>query len=399
MVLVVVMMTTAISGWFASYAITQRFEYYLTQEESAREDLLRRSSAQARLPQNSQYQQDVFLSTLNRYYATIYQDGVDTMLTSRPVYLYNNREEQQAFLSSVNQALGLAVFITGSAALLLILVLAHPLLYTIEALTRAARRVADGHLSQRVNVRSRDELGMLAISFNDMADSLAHAERLRRNMVSDIAHELRTPLSNIQGYMEGLRDQVVKPDPEVFDSLNKEAKLLTRLVNDLQELALAEAGQLYLSCQPICLKDVVRRAVSTIRPQADERGIQLSALLPETPLEVNGDADRIGQILRNLLKNALIYTPDDGHIEVKVESHKTHATVLVCDSGVGIAPEHLPYIFERFYRADRSRSRATGGAGLGLAIVKQLVEAHGGKVWVESILGSGSTFAFTLPIE
>jgi signal transduction histidine kinase len=307
-------------------------------------------------------------------------------------------DEYQEFVQAVNKALALAIIIAGSIAIALILILLHPTLRLIEALTNAAKRMMDGDLSQRVRVRSRDEIGQLGNSFNEMADSLERVERLRRNMVSDVAHELRTPLSSIRGYMEGLRDDVITPTTQLFEALHEETELLTRLVNDLQDLALAEAGQLKLNCAPTAIRDVMSRAVSAMRPSANEKAITLVADVIGNPPPVYVDADRADQMIRNLLKNAIAYTPEGGAVTLTIHTDGDVVAVRVTDTGPGIELQHLPFVFERFYRSDFSRSRATGGAGLGLAIVKQLAEAHGGAVGVDSTVGLGSTFTFTLPI-
>ena len=306
---------------------------------------------------------------------------------------------EEVFLGSVNRWLLLAVVAAGLAAVLLTLALSRRILRPIEALTVAARRMEKGDLSQRVAVQSKDEIGQLAHAFNAMADGLARLEQLRRNMVTDVAHELRTPLSNIRGYLEAVRDGVATPSPVLMDSLYEEAMLLNRLVDDLQELALAEAGQLKLVRQPVALAEVVAKVVSGFQPQLADKGLTVQTDLPADLPLVDADADRVGQILRNLLTNAVNYTPPGGQISVAAKLAGADVEVSVRDTGIGIAPEHLPYIFERLYRADKSRARATGGAGLGLAIVKQLVEAHGGRVWAESTPGSGATFAFTLPVS
>ncbi|MBC8447468.1 MAG: HAMP domain-containing protein [Chloroflexi bacterium] len=318
--------------------------------------------------------------------------------------------QREAFLAGINRALLLAAVVAGLAALLLTAGLSRRILKPVETLTTAARRMEKGDLSQRVEVQSNDEIGELARAFNAMADGLTRLEGLRRNMVTDVAHDLRTPLSNIRGYLEALQDGVVEPKPEVIDSLYEEAMLLNRLVDDLQELALAEAGQLRLDRQPAAPADLVNRATDAARAQAAAEGIALQADLSEDLPLVNVDSQRIGQVLGNLLSNALTHTPSGGEIVIAARrclepsrrvvegARETQVAVSVSDTGEGIAPEHLPYIFERFYRADRSRSRATGGTGLGLAIARQLVEAHGGRIEVESEVGRGTQFTFTLPV-
>ena len=307
-------------------------------------------------------------------------------------------DDHEAFVEAVNRSLGLAILIAGSVAIALILILLHPTLRLIEALTNAARHMMLGDLTQRVTVRSRDEIGQLGDSFNEMADSLERIERLRRNMVSDVAHELRTPLSSIRGYMEGLRDEVITPTTQLFEALHEETELLTRLVNDLQDLALAEAGQLKLNCKPESIQDITQRAVSAMMPSANEKAITLIADTIGDPPLVYVDSDRADQMIRNLLKNAIAYTLDGGAVTLTINADGNRVVIRVTDTGPGIELQHLPYVFERFYRSDFSRSRRTGGAGLGLAIVKQLAEAHGGSVGVDSTVGLGSTFMIALPI-
>lgn len=304
---------------------------------------------------------------------------------------------EQGFIKSVNISLLLAVAAAGLAALLLTLFLSRRILRPVEALTAAAHKMEGGDLSQRVKVHGKDEIGQLAHAFNAMADGLTRQEKLRRSMVGDIAHELRTPLSNIRGYLEAMRDGVILPELSTIASLHDEALTLARMVDELQELTLAEAGQLKLNSQPIELAEVVSRAVSLCELQAGSKGLNLATTLPADLPPLCADAERIEQVLRNLLNNAINHT-SAGEIRIAACQRGNEVEIRVSDTGCGIDPAHLPYVFERFYRADPSRARATGGAGLGLAIVKQLVEAHGGKVAVQSEPGQGTTFSFTLPL-
>lgn len=303
-----------------------------------------------------------------------------------------------SFLAAVNHFVLIGALMAGAIAGLVTLVLSQRIVRPIERLTAAARRMERGDLTGRVSVRSDDEIGQLASAFNAMADGLARLEQLRRKMVGDVAHELRTPLTNIRGYLEAARDGLVTPDTALVDNLYEEVMLLNRLVDDLQELALVEAGQLPLECRPVDVGEVARLATEAIRPQAEARGLELSLDLPSNLPPVAADPHRIGQVLRNLLNNALEFTPDGGQVTLTARLDGTWVCLEVGDNGPGIAPEQLPFVFERFYRADPSRARATGGAGLGLAIVKQLVEAHGGRVWVKSTPGTGAWFGFTLPV-
>lgn len=249
-----------------------------------------------------------------------------------------------------------------------------------------------------MDISSWDEVGDLSRAFNAMADGLARLEELRRNMVTDVAHELRTPLTNIRGYLQALRDGIVEPEKHVIDVLYDETMFLSNLVDDLQVLSLAAAGQLNLARHPAALIDLVNRAVGLFRSRAVEKKVTLQADLPERLPLVDVDTRRVGQVLRNLLENALNHTPPDGRVGVSAVASKSWVEVTVRDTGAGIAAEDLPFVFERFYRADKSRSRVTGGAGVSLAIVKQLVEAHGGQIVVESEVGQGTRFTFTLPV-
>ena len=305
---------------------------------------------------------------------------------------------EQSFLGSVKSSFWEALLLAGVVALLLALLFSYQILKPIRALTEVANRMEKGDLSQRVKTRAKDEIGKLAHAFNTMADSLARSEQLRRNMVSDVAHELRTPLTNIRGYLEALQDRVVQPTQEIIASLYEESLLLSRLVADLQELSLAEAGQLCLICRPLALEEIIVKAVHALQLQAESKQIAIHVDIPPGLPKIEADPERVGQILRNLLSNALTHTPLGGEIFVNAWVDGDEVRVSIQDSGEGIAAEHLPNIFERFYRADASRARATGGTGLGLAIVKQMVQAHGGRVGVESHPEQGACFTFTLPL-
>jgi len=283
-------------------------------------------------------------------------------------------------------------------ALILTFFLSGRISSPIANLARAARQLGRGYLSQRIQFRGTGEVKDLAEAFNSMATDLEHAEQLRRNLVADVAHELRTPLSNIQGYLEAIRDRMMKPSRAVIVSLNEETSLLSRLVDELQELSLAEAGELKLVYQTEDIAKLIEQTVAPWRPRVAAKEISLSLDLPDNLPQVSIDWQRISQVLHNLLENAVTHTPKGGAINVAATTQDDKIEVHVSDTGEGIPAEDLPNIFERFYRVDKSRARATGGSGLGLTIAKRLVEAHGGKIAVESELGKGSSFSFTLPI-
>jgi two-component system OmpR family sensor kinase/two-component system sensor histidine kinase BaeS len=274
----------------------------------------------------------------------------------------------------------------------------------VVKLTDATRAVAHGDLDVRVQGQYPGELGELAVSFNRMTEELARTDELRRNMTADVAHELRTPLSVIRGKLEGVLDGVYPATPAHLEPILEETKLLAHLVEDLRLLALAEAGQLVLEEQSVDVGDLLRDAQVNFGPQADDRGVTLALDLPSDLPQVTADRRRIAQVVGNLLTNALRHTPQGGCVTLSAvqsppldEGDKGWVTVTVSDTGVGIPAEDLPYIFERFWRGEKSRSRAGGGSGLGLAIAKHLVEMHGGSIVVESTPGAGSTFRFTLP--
>ncbi|MCH8224548.1 MAG: HAMP domain-containing protein [Chloroflexi bacterium] len=269
----------------------------------------------------------------------------------------------------------------------------------IQALGSASRRLGSGDLSQRVSTSGPREISDLAHSFNAMAESLQRAEEQRRVLVADIAHELRTPLSNIQGYLEALKDGLLQPDADTLDTIHQQVVHLARLVEDLRLLAQAEGGALDLNLEPNSLEDVLSRSVEAFRARAGARDVEVSLQVsPGLPLVIL-DRTRIAQVVGNLLENAVQHTPRGGAVRVSVEATPAgNARVTVEDSGEGIAPEDVALVFERFYRVDPSRSRATGGVGLGLTIAKKLVEAHGGAIYAESTQGQGSRFIFELPL-
>jgi signal transduction histidine kinase len=330
--------------------------------------------------------------------------GVTTITLIGTVYISLTPQAEPYFASpqrlsaAVNRSLLLGASLAIVMALVLTFVLSRRISSPIGVLARAARRLGRGDLSQRVRFRGTGEVRQLAEAFNSMADDLEHAEQLRRNLVADVAHELRTPLSHIRGYLEAIRDRVVRPDAATLGSLDEEAALLSRLVDELQELSLAEAGELKLVFQEEDIDKLVKQTIAGWQPQVATKEISLSLDVPESLPQVNIDWKRITEVLNNLLENAVAHTRKGGNINVVAGTRDGQVEVRVSDSGEGIPAEDLPNIFERFYRVDRSRARATGGSGLGLTIAKRLVEAHGGSIAVQSELGKGSSFSFTVPI-
>ena len=304
---------------------------------------------------------------------------------------------EQAFLASVREA----ILIGGGAAALVALLLGglfvRGLIRSVRGLEDAARALAAGELDRTVDVEARDEIGRLAESFNRMTHKLNRSESLRRRMIQDIAHELRTPLTVIQGDLQALREGIYQPDEATIDSIHEESLLLGRLVEDLRELSLAEAGELQLRRERLDLGDLVASGVRHARSSVEAKSIEIRVDVPDTPVYADVDADRIGQVLHNLLGNAVRHTPEGGHIAIGMIAEATKATIRIQDTGPGIAADDLPYVFERFWRGDKARTRGFGSTGLGLAIAKALVEAHGGRIWAENST-EGAVLGFSLPL-
>jgi signal transduction histidine kinase len=305
--------------------------------------------------------------------------------------------EGLATVERIQRAIVIAGLSAGAVALVIAGLLAWRLINPLRRLSDAADAIARGDLSQRVAVSSSDEVGELAASFNHMAAELERAEKLRRNMTADVAHELRTPLAIARGKLEGVLDGVYPATAEHLLPILEATDLLTVLVDDLRTLAQAEAGNLTLERRPVDVGDLLHDAAVNFEPQASDQQVELALELPSEPLEVLVDWHRVSQVLGNLLTNALRHTPAGGRVTLSAEPAGSDVRVIVVDTGTGIAPEDLPYVFDRLWRGDRSRSRTSGGSGLGLAIARHLVELHGGTIGAASQPGDGSRFWFTLP--
>jgi two-component system sensor histidine kinase BaeS len=308
----------------------------------------------------------------------------------------NPESPESAFMGRVNQAIVMGAVGAIVIALLIGILLARTISRPVRELTAATQVVAQGELGHQVPVRRKDELGELAASFNQMSADLERSTELRRQMTADIAHELRTPLSLILGYTEALSDGKLEGTPEAFDIVHDEAQHLNRLVDDLRTLSLADAGELSLNRRSVCPQMLLQRVATAYAAQAKAKDISLRVEAESDVAEVDVDPDRMAQVLGNLVNNAMRHTPAGGGIALSAEEQRDMVTLSVSDSGVGIAPEHLPHIFDRFYRGDESRYQENGESGLGLAIAKSIVEAHGGKISVASTLGSGTTVTVQL---
>lgn len=307
------------------------------------------------------------------------------------------REER--YLVRANQALLIAALGAMLIALPLSVVLARALTRPLRELTRAIRAMARGDLGQQVPVRSQDELGQLAVAFNQMSADLARANQARRQMTADIAHDLRTPLTVIGGYVEALRDGVLKPDSDRFDTMYNEVQHLQHLVEDLRTLSLADSGELILNRQSLQPVTLLERIAAAYWHRAEQQGIQLQIKAPQSLRRIYVDEERMVQVLGNLVSNSLRHTPQGGQIVLSSRSSEGALQILVQDTGEGIPPQALPFIFDRFYRGDASRPGKGDESGLGLAIARSIVEAHGGTISADSSPGHGTTFTIWLPTK
>ena len=305
------------------------------------------------------------------------------------------------FRASMFESLGYAATASVLAALLVSFILSRRIVAPMQTLTTASQSIADGHYDERVAVNGSDEIAQLALHFNQMAAQLEQVESMRRQLIGDVSHELRTPLTAIKGSMEGLMDGVLPANDETYRQIHAEAERLNRLVNDLQELSRVEARAYELDLRSLDVSSIIHSVTKRLSPQFESKRISLDLDLPAHLPHILADEDRAIQVLTNLTGNALQYTAEGGKIKIAAKQSKDEIQISVQDSGVGIPPEHLTNIFDRFYRVDKSRSRqAGGGNGIGLTVARALVEAHGGRIWAESTgEGKGSTFTFSLKID
>jgi histidine kinase len=316
-----------------------------------------------------------------------------------------NMDLLAGFRAALTESLAVATLAATVVAVIVSLLISRQVVARVHDMRRATQRIAGGDYDQRVSVLGDpargelDELGELAVNFNQMAARLEQVESMRRQLIGDVAHELRTPLTAIKGTMEALIDDVLPGDVETFQQVYREADRLQRLVDDLQELSRVEARAYALDRRPLSVANLVATLVSRLGRQFEEKGVGLRTDVPADLAPVLGDEDRLGQVLLNLVGNALQYTPAGGSVVVSARRQGKEVLIAVADSGIGISAEHLALVFDRFYRVDKSRSRAAGGSGIGLTIARHLVEAHGGTLRAESPgRGKGSTFTLSLPI-
>lgn len=314
--------------------------------------------------------------------------------------------EVAAFYSyPVGQSIAVGSLISALFAVALGFLLSRTIIRPVRALEQASERIADGNYNHQIKLESRDELGRLARSFNRMAQALRLTEQKRKDLVADVAHELRTPLSSIQGYTEVLRDGLVSTrerQEEILEHILREVKHVTSMVNSMRAWVNSEQALEHLDLEIMPARAVADMVIERFTPIALNKNIELKIEVAEPEPQVQTDADALSHALSNLVDNALRYTPGGGNITIKIDratsnSGSSQVRYQVEDSGVGIAAEHLPFIFERFYRVDKSRDRNTGGTGLGLAIVRDTVQALGGEVKIESEVGVGTNIWFSLP--
>ncbi len=303
---------------------------------------------------------------------------------------------EQRFLDRMQQILIIGATLAVGVGLALGAFLSRGLTAPLQRLAAAARAVAGGNLEQRVQTEGSAEIVEVAQAFNEMTAALSESERQRHNMVADVAHELRSPLAVLQGNLRAILDGVYPPSEVEISHLYDETRLLSRLVDDLRELALADAGQLRLHLRPTNVSQVVTSTLESLALAAEAEEVVLNEQTATDLPFVQADPDRVAQVLRNLLINAVRHTPPGGSVTVTAVPTADAVQIAVSDTGEGITPDDLPHVFERFWRADRARTR-TGGTGLGLSVAQTLIEAQGGRMWAESTPGEGSTFRFTLP--
>jgi len=321
----------------------------------------------------------------------------------------NNQHMQSGLLSQYTTAVYEAVTYATLAALISAILasffISRQVVTPMLRMMSLSHRIAEGEYEERLSLPGgqqadqTDELGQLALSFNQMADKLEKTETMRRQLIGDVTHELRTPLTAVKGYLEGLMDGVLPPDPETYQQIHSEIDRLQRLVNDLQELSRVEAGAIQLQLAPVSPASLIERIQSALGRQFEEKNIQLVTDVEPGLPDVLVDKDRIIQVLTNLVGNALQYTPNGGKVTMTTRRERSEILFSVKDTGIGISAEQLTHVFNRFYRTDKSRNRASGGSGIGLTIAKALVQAHQGKIWAESSgEGKGSTFSFLIPL-
>jgi signal transduction histidine kinase len=298
-------------------------------------------------------------------------------------------------LINIHRVLRIALFI----GMLLSLWTSNKLVKPLKNLTQAVKEVGQGHLDERVAISSQDEVGELAQAFNSMADDLKAQETLRKQFTADIVHELRTPLTSLRSYIEAFQDGVLPPNQENLAALSEEIDRLVSLSSDLKDLNIAEIGRLQPQLQPVDVGSLLEKVIHNLSPLIQEKNIDLSTQIPPMPISILADEHLLTRLFYNLIHNAYKYTSEEGKIKIELAVQSNSVDISIIDTGIGIPEADLPYIFERFYRAEKSRARETGGTGIGLALVKQILLLHKGTINVLSVVGKGSTFVVSLPLK
>ncbi|HEU5422513.1 MAG TPA: ATP-binding protein [Nitrolancea sp.] len=324
---------------------------------------------------------------------------MDSGMMGGAMTLAMRRATDDAFQTTLRQSLLLALALASLVAVAVSVFVTGRITTPIRRMALVSQRIARGDYGARAEVTARDEIGDLARSLNRMAAELETTEQRRIQLIGDVAHELRTPIATLRGYLEGLQDGVVAPSDALWSQLQEQTGRLSRLVDDLRELSRVESGAASIALEPVAPDELVRASVAAITPRFAEKGVALSVSLAPNAPPVLADHDRAGQVLANLLTNALRYTPPGGSVIVSTAPGGSVVWFRVRDTGIGVPQEHLPRLFDRFYRVDPARSRALGGSGIGLAIARALVEAQGGEIRADSPgPNQGSTFSFSLPV-
>ncbi|SJZ35323.1 sensor histidine kinase [Selenihalanaerobacter shriftii] len=308
-------------------------------------------------------------------------------------------KQDMLFRKTINRSIIIAGVIAGLVALVISFFISKRITKPVREMTEVAQAMGEGDLSQRVEVTSKDEIGVLGEQVNQLATKLQKLEILRKKLTADVAHELRTPLTTIQSYIEAFQDGVMSIDEGNLNSIHEEVLRLVGLVSDLQELAIAEGGKPNFKAELINLKKFVQSRINGLSKLFTDKDIDLNLTLPNEDIKLEFDKKALNKIIRNLISNAYKYTNSGGKVSVNLKKQEDKALITVRDTGIGISKEELPYIFERFYRVDESRTRETGGTGIGLAIVKELIESQNGIITVDSELGEGTEFKVWLPIK
>jgi signal transduction histidine kinase len=319
--------------------------------------------------------------------------------TFLPTRFLAGLELEEGYLQRSRRSMLLAGLTAGVAAMFLSFFLIRQLTRPLRKLDRASHRIAEGKFDERVDILSSDEIGRLASSFNEMAASLESSEQVKKRLIADISHELRTPITAVRTTLESLRDGLMEPTQATLSALHDKILLTTRLIQDLHQLALADSGRLSMHPRPCSIEDIFETILETIGVQMEDEEITLVREIEADLPRIEADAQRIEQVLLNLLSNAIRHTPAEGNIVVQAKQVGHKVQVAICDSGPGLSKLDLGHVFDRFYRADEARTSDDTGAGLGLSIAKALIEAHGGRIWAENAPDGGACFAFTLPVS